>query len=135
VFAQRQDAGSLPLSRSSGHRWHRVRCPSALQRDVPMLLPRIRVALSGKGLEAGDEPWPGLRWSNDIVDIAASRSDVRIGESGLVLRDEPRPLRVLVVRPGDRILEDDRHGAGRTHDRDLRGWPGEIQVATDVFAA
>src|SRR5688500_17594179 len=43
-----------------------------LERDVPMLLSRIGVALRGKRLEACDEPRPRLGRADDVVDIAAT---------------------------------------------------------------
>ena len=107
----------------------------ASERDVAMLLPRVRVALVGEHLERADEPGPRLARQDDLVDVAACRRDVRVGELGLVLGDQALALGRRVVGAGDRVLEDDVDRALRAHHRDLRGGPGEVHVAADVLAA
>ena len=50
------------------------------ERDVAMLLPRVRVALVGQHRQRADESRPRLGRPDDVVDIAARRGDVRVGE-------------------------------------------------------
>src|SRR5689334_7910740 len=105
------------------------------ERDVAMLLPRIRLPLVGQHLERTDEPWARLGRLDDLVDVPAGRGDIRARELGLVRRDQPRSFADGIVRVRDVVLEDDVDRALRSHDRDLRGRPGEVHVATDVLAA
>ena len=64
------------------------------ERDVAMLLSRVRVALVGQHLQRPDQPRPRLGRPDDVVDIAARRRDVRVRELRLVGRDQSRPLRL-----------------------------------------
>src|SRR3954464_9864049 len=77
------------------------------ERDVAMLLPRIRVALVGEDLEGTDQAGTCLRRFDHFVDVATPRRDVRIRELRLVGCDEPRLLDSWIVCRGDRVLEDD----------------------------
>src|SRR5262245_11953515 len=77
------------------------------ERDVAMLLPRVRVALVGEDLERPDQPRPRLARQDDLVDVAAARRDVRVGERLLVRRHQPSPLGRAVVGVRDLVLEDD----------------------------
>ena len=52
----------------------------ASERDVAMLLSRVRVALVGQHLERPDEPQARLGRPDDVVDVAAGRRDVRVRE-------------------------------------------------------
>src|SRR5580765_1488417 len=65
----------------------------ASERDVAMLLPGIDVALVGQHRQRPDESRAGLGRPDDVVDVAAARGDVRIGNLGLVGVGEPRSLR------------------------------------------
>src|SRR6266568_5685638 len=84
---------------------------SSLQGDVAMLLRRILVALVAQHGKGGDQLSAREARLDDLVDVAALRSDVRIGELLSVLSD----LRVAVARTfvqnADRTL--------RAHHRDL----------------
>src|SRR5262245_37429029 len=50
---------------------------AASERDVAMLLSRVDVALRLQELEGPDDPRPRLGRADDVVDVAASRGDVR----------------------------------------------------------
>src|SRR5688572_3934807 len=45
---------------------------SPSERDVPMLLPWVGVALGHQRLESSNEPCPRLRRTDDIVDVSAA---------------------------------------------------------------
>ena len=53
---------------------------TASQRDVAMLLRRVRVALVGEDLEGRDQAGPRLRRIDHVVDVAARRGDIRVRE-------------------------------------------------------
>src|SRR5437763_8815404 len=53
-----------------------ARSAAALERDVPMLLSGIGVALVRQHLEGPDDAGPRLHRPDDIVDVAASRGDI-----------------------------------------------------------
>ena len=95
------------------------------------LVSRLSASISSDA----DQSRPRLRRLDDVVDIAARRGDVRVGELRLVLRDQARLLRGRIVGRGDRVLEDDVDRALRAHDRDLGRRPREVHVAADVLAA
>src|SRR3954468_12240503 len=105
------------------------------ERDVAMLLARVDVALVGEELEGRDEPGPRLGRPDDGIDVAARGRGIRTRELDAVFLHQARPLRVGIRGGGDLVLEDDRHGAVRAHDRDLRCGPREVHVAADVLAA
>src|SRR5262245_1411446 len=64
----------------------------ASERDVAMLLRRIRLALARQHLEGADEAGPRLGRPDHVVDVPATRRDPGIGELGLVVLDESAPL-------------------------------------------
>src|SRR3990172_513095 len=105
------------------------------ERDVAMLLPRVRVALVSQHLEGPDDPRPRLGRTDYVVDVAAGRGDVRVVDLLLVPGHEPSALGGRVVGVRDLVLEDDVHRALGAHDRDLGRRPGEVHIATDVLAA
>ena len=75
------------------------------------------------------------RRQDDVVDVAARRGGVRVGEPLLVVGDEPRALGRRIGRGGDRVAVEDVDRALGAHHRDLRGRPREVHVAADVLAA
>src|SRR5450759_3157568 len=103
--------------------------------DVAMLLPGVRVPLVREDLQRPDEPRAGFARKDDLVNVAASGSDIRVRELRLVLGHETRPFSGAILRSRDRILEDDIDRALRAHDCDLGGGPREVHVAADVLAA
>src|SRR5512134_1174157 len=82
---------------------------AASERDVPMLLPWVRVALVLEDLERPDEARARLGWLDDLVDIAARRCDVRVRELGFVGSDQSRSFGRRIIGGGDGVLEDDAH--------------------------
>src|SRR6185369_2792940 len=101
------------------------------ERDVAMLLARVDILFVGEELEGGDESRPRLGRPDDRVDVAARGRGVRARELGLVLLDESSLLRIRIRSRGNLVLEDDRDGTVRAHDRDLRRRPREVDVAAD----
>jgi len=88
VFAQRQARVASRAARLPAQRTTVVRSRPLLERNVPVLLPGVGIALSLERLEAGDEPRPCLGRLDHVVDIAPASGDVGIGEPRFVLRDE-----------------------------------------------
>src|SRR5689334_2534169 len=74
---------------------------AASERDVGMLLPRIGLPLVGQDLQGTDQPRSGLGRLDHLVDVAAGRRDVRVGELRLIPRDESGAFRDRVVGSGD----------------------------------
>ena len=64
----------------------------ALQRDVAVLLGGQGLALALEQAQPGGKPGARLGRHDHFVDVSARRGDVRIGESLLVLADEPLSL-------------------------------------------
>src|SRR4030095_9631392 len=60
------------------------------ERDVAMLLPRIRLPLVGQDLERTDESRARLGRLDDLVDVPSRRGDIRARELHLVRRDQSR---------------------------------------------
>ncbi len=52
----------------------------ASQRDVPVLLARVRVALVGEHGQRSDQARSRLRWADDVIHVAARRRVVGIGK-------------------------------------------------------
>src|SRR5690606_31358358 len=107
--ARGRDRGWWRGSTSSGRAGRRQpACPSelnpvsrtspalawALQRNVPVLLRRVRVPLLAQHVERVDQPGARLARIDHIVDVAARGGDVRVGEALAVLGLEPRRLRL-----------------------------------------
>src|SRR3954452_24463713 len=105
------------------------------ERDVAMLLPRIRVALVGEDLEGTDQAGTSLRWFDHFVDVATRRGDVWIRELRFVGPDKTCLLHSRIIRGGDRVLEDDVDRTLRAHHGDLGRRPREVHVAANVLAA
>ena len=112
-----------------------LRKDTITERDVAVLLLRVRVPLVGEHLEPADEARARLRWPDHFVDVAPGGGDVRVVESGLVFANESGALGGRVVGLAERFLEDDVDGALGAHHRDLGRRPGKVQVAADVLAA
>src|SRR2546426_9432649 len=108
-----------------------IRSPS--QRDVAVLLRRPGLSLRAEDGEGVDHARPGLRRFDDVIEVAHPRGDVRVREPIPILAHELLlpGLRILPVL--DLFLEDDLDRAFRTHDRQLGGWPGEVEVPADVL--
>src|SRR5215217_7713938 len=82
---QRGAAGARPaLGRRPPHQ-------RQLQRDVPVLALRPRLALRQQRLERGDQLRPRLVRNQDVVDVAALGGRVRVGEARLVVVDQLGP--------------------------------------------
>src|SRR5205823_5765651 len=106
-----------------------------LERNVTVLLRRVLVALGLKRLEGPDENRSGITWIDDVVDVSARSRDVRMRELLAVFLDLGiggcggiRALQNL-------LPEQDLDCALGTHYRDFRGWPGDVEVAANVFRA
>src|SRR5262245_5054611 len=78
-----------------------------LERDVAMLLGRVPVALVLQHLEGADEARTRVLGTDDLVDVAELGRLEGIGEGLAVLRLEPRPLGLGVLRLLDLVPEDD----------------------------
>src|SRR5262245_49728189 len=76
---------------------------AALERDVAMLLSRVRVALVGHRLERPDQARPRLGWTDDVVDISTRGGDVGVRELCLVFGNEPGVLRCRIRCGGDLV--------------------------------
>src|SRR5690349_4545101 len=105
-----------------------------LEGDVAMLLGRVLIALVANHLQRGDELGAGLRRLDDLVDVSTGGCNVRIGQTLAILGLESPTFRVRIGRIGQLVAEDDVDRALHAHDRDLRRWPGVVDVATDVLA-
>src|SRR5689334_10208306 len=103
------------------------------ERDVAMLLRRVLVALVLEHLERADDLRARVLGLDDLVDVAELRGLERVRERAAVIRDEPLPLGVDVLRALELVPEDDVDRALRTHDRDLGGGEGEADVAPEVL--
>src|SRR5204863_9332865 len=102
--------------------------------DVAVLLRRVLVALGLERGEAVDQLRARLMGTDDLVDEAALRGDVRVCELLAVLGNPGRARRgdirggieLALVKNIDRSL-----GA---HDRDLGRRPREVRIGPDVLA-
>src|SRR5215203_6520026 len=130
----RPKGGTRSVAVARSRRSASVRKDTGSERDVAMLLPRVRVALVREELQGADQPRTRLAREDDLVDVAARRGDVRIGERRLVFRYEPATLPGRIGGAGNRLPVDDVHGALRAHDGDLPGRPREVHVSPDVLA-
>src|SRR3989454_1502599 len=106
---------------------------SPSQRDVAVLLGRPGLSFRAEDREGVNHTRPGLGRFDDVIEVAHPRGNVRVREPIPILAHElPLPgLRILRVL--DLFLEDDLDRAFRTHDRQLGGWPGEVEVPADVL--
>src|SRR6266446_7353721 len=102
------------------------------ERNVPVLLRRVLVALVLENFERADEPRPCLLGCDDLVDVAELGGHERVREGLAIVGDET--LTLAVPSGGlDLAAEDDVDRALRTHDRDLPGRIHEVHVAADVL--
>src|SRR5438552_4498024 len=106
---------------------------AASERDVAMLPGRVLLALVLQDLERADDFRARVLGLDDLVDVAELGGLERIRERAPVLRDQPAPLAVGVLRPLELVPEDDVDGALRAHDGDLRGREGEVDVAPEML--
>src|SRR5439155_9966155 len=101
--------------------------PSPSQRDVPVFLRRARLPLRPKHREGVDHARPGFRRFDHVVEVPHPGRNVRVREPVSIFAHE-FPLSALrILRVLDLLLEDDLDRAFRTHDRELRGRPCEIE--------
>src|SRR3954454_13910380 len=70
------------------------------ERDVAMLLPRIRVALVGEDLEGTDQAGASLRWFDHSVDVPVCPRHRRIRNPRFVGGNKPRLLDSRIVGRG-----------------------------------
>src|SRR5690606_25515065 len=113
------------------------RAAARSQRDVPVLLGGQARALRAQYAQRAHDLAAGLRGLDDRVDVAALGREPRADDLLLVLRDEPRPLRLDVPARGlDRgecaTLQDVDRPA-RAHDSDLGGGPREVDVRAELL--
>src|SRR4051812_11242427 len=81
------------------------------ERDVAMLLARVRVGLVGKHLEGADESWSGLGWTDHAVHVTARGGDIRVRELALVVGHEATSFRLRICGLRELVAEDDGDGA------------------------
>src|SRR5436309_6663127 len=108
-----------------------IRSPS--QRDIAVLLRRPGLSFRGEDGEGVDHARPGLRRFDDVIEVAHPRGDVWVREPIPILAYELLLPGLRILRVLDLFLEDDLDRAFRTHDRQLGGWPGEVEVPADVL--
>src|ERR1700674_3892817 len=94
---------------------------------------RTRHAFGAQHLERVYEDRPRVRGIDDIVEVAALRCDIRVSETLDVFADQLVRPRGRVFRIGNLVAEDDLDGPGRTHHRDLRSRPRDVEIGADVF--
>src|SRR5450631_363019 len=111
-------------------RWGRLLtiAGSRSQRDVAVLALRARFALALQGAQRDDQLRPRLVGDDDVVDVAALGSGVRVGEPRLVVVHQLFAALVGRRAAGDVAPVDDVDGALRPHHRDLGGRPREVEV-------
>src|SRR5579884_661777 len=105
-----------------------------LQRDIPMLLRRIRIPLVFEHFQAVNQLDAGVAGFDHLVDVAACGGDVGIVELLGVFGDQFFAPLVGVGRAFDLVFEEDVDRALSTHDGDFGGGPGVVEVAAHVFA-
>src|SRR5450631_2534010 len=110
----------------SHHREH-------LQRDVAVPARAAPPLLAQRDSQRPDELPPRAPGFDDIVDVSPLRGNEGIGEEFGVLVDElPTPANGVVGRL-QLAVKDDVDRALRTHHRDLRGRPADVEVRADVL--
>src|SRR5438093_4541968 len=108
-----------------------IRSPS--QRDVAVLLRRPGFSLRAGDREGVNHTRSGLRRFDDVIEVAHPRGDVWVREPIPIFAHELLLPGLRILRILDLFLEDDLDRAFRTHDRQLGGWPGEVEVPANVF--
>src|SRR3989475_9621317 len=106
---------------------------SSSERDVAVLLRRSALSFRSEDGERVNHAGPRFRGFDHVVEVSHPGGDVWVRKAIAVLAHELLlpPLRVL--RLLDLLLEDDRDRAFRTHDRELRRRPSEVEVPADVL--
>ena len=84
-----------------------------LERDVPVLALRPRLALRQRDLERRDQHRPRPPRLDHVVDVAALGGVVRVGEALLVVGDQLGAARLRIVGLLELLAEDDVDGALR----------------------
>src|SRR3989454_3371103 len=108
-----------------------IRSPS--QRYIAVLLRRPGLSLRAEDGEGVDHAGPGLRRLDDVIEVAHPRGNVRVREPIPIFAHELLLPALGILRVLNLLLEDDLDRAFRTHDRQLGGWPGEVEVPPDVL--
>src|SRR5437773_2552620 len=101
--------------------------------NVAVLLGRVPVPLRAQCLQGVDQTRSRVARIDDVVDVAATGSDVRMRELLPILLDlcVSRLLRIVAVV--DVLAEQNLDCALRPHHRDLRRWPRHAVVAANVL--
>src|SRR3990170_1037784 len=90
-----------------------------LQRNIPVLLRRVGIALVAEHFETVDQTGARLSGLDDIVNIAAFRRNVRAGKFLAIHSDQFRLFPGRILRLFELFAEDDVDRAIRSHHRDL----------------
>src|SRR5262245_15930111 len=98
-----------------------------------MLLRRIAIALGAQRRVRIDETRPRVARIDDVVDVAATRGDVRMRELVAVLVDLAVRGAVWIRAVVDLFSEQNLHRALWSHHRDLRRGPRDVVVAANVL--
>src|SRR5262245_31483980 len=107
----------------------RVRPSFSLERYVVVLFPGVLDGLVAQHVERAADPSARVAGQDHLIDVAAFGGGEGIGEAVLILLDARGDLRrVAKVRSVE-----DLDGSLRSHDRDLSGRPGVIDIAADVL--
>src|SRR3989441_5744403 len=106
-----------------------IRSPS--QRDIAVLLRRPGLSLRAEDGEGVNHTRSGLRRFDDVIEVAHPRGNVRVREPIPILAHELLLPGLRILRVLDLFLEDNLDRAFRTHDRQLGGWPGEVEVRSE----
>src|SRR5579859_2122586 len=118
---------------------------AGLQRNIPMLLRRVFVALAIEHLERLDQFFAGLSWADYRINVASLGGYIRIGEAvaeffGLLFAHgghggfADRRVGEAVGGFFQLAFVDDVDRAFRAHDGDFGGGPGVIDIGADVLA-
>src|SRR4051794_14799371 len=104
-----------------------------LKRDVAVLALRLVDAFGLEHAEGADQLGAGLAGLDDVVDVAALRRRVGVGEVSFVVVDQFLAALVGGRRVGDVFAVDDVDGALGAHYGDLGGRPGDVVVGQHVL--
>src|SRR5579885_2567006 len=103
------------------------------ERDVPMLLRRVLVALVLQHPQRADQPRARVLGQDDRVDVAELGGLERVREGPAIVLLEPLALGGGVGGALDLVWESGFYCNGGAHHPDLGGWVGEVYVAADVL--